>query len=84
MEGVIKIVRKKKKKIKTADSVFLSGLKEIYERIQWISPGQLSSAFHNFGTFTSKKTLENNPYFMKKLQKHEIIFQLEVVKRQKF
>ena len=52
-----------------------------------MSPGQLSSAFHNFGilsTFTSKKTLENNPYFRKKLQKHEIIFQPEAVKRQKF
>ena len=81
---VIKIVQKK---IKTADSVFLIGLKEIYERVQLMSPGQLSSAFHNFGilsTFTSKKTLENNPYFRKKLQKHEIIFQPEAVKRQKF
>ena len=82
LEEVIKIVQKKK--FKTADSVFSIGLKEIYERIQRISPGQLNSAFHNFGTFTSKKTLENNPYFMKKLQKQEIIFQLEVVKRQKF
>ena len=52
-----------------------------------MSPDQMSFAIHNFGTlftFTLKKTSENNPYFMIKLQKHKITFQPEVIKRKFF